>query len=261
LPAEPVCAWQIAIELIELKEYGAARSLLRQTDPMLEVSAGGPWGRRGGRRSAAHARVGRHAAFGSPQLKVADPDRYLRLEALLAKPYFDPREVINGSSLCTDTGAGRVTARKAGVTRWRVQVYPAGSSKDQRRAAIAEGTLRWRLPSSASWHTYLRVLTSPPPLLVLWVSALAHPALCMEVDVAPPSRLLLLLQQALKWQAHTGQLPLGKRTAQCAAGQRTSQRTSQRSPTESIMMQTYRSTSFVARPSTWPRRTTRHRPS
>ena len=140
---------QIVLELIEMREIGAARSMLRQTEP-LNI------------------------------LKDKFNDRYQHLEHLLQKSFFDYRDVTPLPFLSSPSHTFFILHSSFSILflflfflsllSW--QAYPDGTSKEKKRADIAQ-------------------------------------ALASEVTVVPPSRLLSLLGQALKWQQHQGLLPPG----------------------------------------------------
>eukprot|EP00401_Gymnodinium_catenatum_P005299 CAMPEP_0117476802 /NCGR_PEP_ID=MMETSP0784-20121206/10496_1 /TAXON_ID=39447 /ORGANISM="" /LENGTH=524 /DNA_ID=CAMNT_0005271087 /DNA_START=1 /DNA_END=1571 /DNA_ORIENTATION=+ len=100
---------QIALELAELRDVETAQHILKDTAPMVTM-------------------------------KQDSPERFLRLEALVRRGTFDPREAYEGVP------------------------------KEKRRSTIAQ-------------------------------------AVAKHVHVAPPSRLLALVGQAMKWQQHSGLLP------------------------------------------------------
>jgi len=104
---------QIVLELAEMKDQETAMHLLRETGPCIAM-------------------------------KQDSPERYLRLEALVRKTNFDPREAYEGLP------------------------------KEKKRSTIGQ-------------------------------------ALAKHVNVAPPSRLLALVGQAMKWQQHAGLLPTDSR--------------------------------------------------
>uniref|UniRef100_A0AC35UC56 LisH domain-containing protein n=1 Tax=Rhabditophanes sp. KR3021 TaxID=114890 RepID=A0AC35UC56_9BILA len=102
----------IIFELLELRELGAAKMIMRNSEPILAM-------------------------------QKSTPERFKKLDSLLQRTYFDQREV-----------------------------YPPGKNKEKRRLEVAED-------------------------------------LMSEVHVVPPSRLMSLLGQSLKWQQIQGLLPIG----------------------------------------------------
>ncbi|GJN31992.1 hypothetical protein PR202_gb20458 [Eleusine coracana subsp. coracana] len=131
---------QIVLEMAELRELDTARTILRQTQVM-------------------------------GVMKQEQPERYLRLEHLLVRTYFDPAEVGNSLAvLLYSLSSLSYLSSDVLDCYFHQQVYH--ESKEKRRETIAQ-------------------------------------AIASEVSVVPPSRLMALIGQALKWQQHQGLLPPG----------------------------------------------------
>lgn len=88
-----------------MREVGAARSLLRQTDPMI-------------------------------MLKQTQPERFIHLDNLLTLSYFDPREVRRHEFSFLFLHVMKPDDNSDSFLI--LQAYPKGSSKEKRRVAIAE---------------------------------------------------------------------------------------------------------------------------
>jgi WD40 repeat-containing protein SMU1 len=102
------------------------------------------------------------------EMKQHQTDRFLHLERLLKLSTFDPSDA-----------------------------YAADSSKEKRRAVLAQGT--------DQQHQAISV-DSANHVLLTTMAAIGE-----EIQVVPASRLMALLSQALKWQQHQGLLPAGSK--------------------------------------------------
>ncbi|WVZ26633.1 hypothetical protein V8G54_005177 [Vigna mungo] len=182
--------------MIELRELDTARAILRQTQVM-------------------------------GVMKQEQPERYLRLEHLLVRTYFDPNEKMQVlvdhafGDFTPDLGSDRamVDMRQLLLGLWQLCNSNFKNAKLQNcHEAIV--VRRYEAVEQISWVLYSGVLGQKVCSKTFVGAAYQDStkekrraqiaqALAAEVTVVPPSRLMALIGQALKWQQHQGLLPPG----------------------------------------------------
>ena len=114
------------------------------------------------------------------RMKSEDPERYLRLEQQLGKTYFEARDAYSGSTK---------EKRRAGIAHALSQVGDGGRDRGKAWRSLFDA-----VPPHLSTHFCVgRCLRCLP------VSTLLRTILLQEVSTVPPSRLMALIGQALKW--------------------------------------------------------------
>ena len=141
-------------------------------------------------------------------MKETQSARFQKIEALAGRPYFDPRDAYTDGNtkerrrnyLAEQLKAEARHPRRPHTTR--TTRHPCAARRRAQRDA--------RMPPSRRQEP-LSLLPSPSHRSHSWLRGASSAPMSTQVSVVPPSRLLALLGQALKWQQHQGQLPSGSK--------------------------------------------------
>ncbi|KAL6004580.1 hypothetical protein ACLOJK_005135 [Asimina triloba] len=159
---------QIVLEMIELRELDTARAILRQTQAM-------------------------------GVMKQEQPERYLRLEHLLVRTYFDPHEcevLFDVDTRCQHDATLPFGLRNSNDS---LLLPPASFDSLGHHPDHLEMMMRRKGECGKGECGQGERC----------ISCSKCQPLAAEVSVVPPSRLMALIGQALKWQQHQGLLPAG----------------------------------------------------